>query len=159
MRIGISGHQNIPAPARREIETRMRDTLVRHCDSGLTGIGSLAAGADQMFAALVGELGGGIEVVVPCAGYETTFATAHERAAYDAALATARLVERLPYPAPSEEAFLAAGVAVIERCELLIAVWDGEPARGIGGTADIVARARGIGRAVVVIWPEGLRRG
>jgi hypothetical protein len=159
MRVGITGHQDLPASARREIETRMRETLATHGEPGLIGVGSLAAGADQLFARVVAEVGGELEVVVPCSGYESTFTTARERAAYHAALATARSVERLSYPGPSEEAFLAAGVAVVDRCELLIAVWDGQPARGLGGTADIVDHARGVGRDVVVIWPAGTRRG
>lgn len=158
-RVGITGHQDIPARAEREIESRMREALVRHREPALVGVGSLAAGSDQLFARLVLELGGALEVVVPCEAYETTFTTAHEREAYESGLAAARSVDRLPYAAPSEDAFLAAGVAVIERCDLLLAVWDGQPARGLGGTGDVVGRARNVGREVVVIWPTGLTRG
>jgi len=32
---------------------------------------------------------------------------------------------------------------------LLLALWDGEPSQGLGGTADVVAFARGLGRPVV----------
>lgn len=35
------------------------------------------------------------------------------------------------------------------------AVRDGKPARGIGGTADIVSYARQNGIPVAVLWPEG----
>jgi hypothetical protein len=31
---------------------------------------------------------------------------------------------------------------VADQCDALVAVWDGQPARGRGGTADIVAYAR-----------------
>lgn len=157
-RIGITGHQDIPPTARAEIESRMRETLARHREPDLTGIGSLATGADQLFVHCVLELGGALEIVVPCEGYETTFATARERSTYRTALGSARSVQRLAYAVPSEEAFMAAGVAVVDRCELLIAVWDGQPARGLGGTADVVRHARAVGRDVVVIWPVGARR-
>ncbi len=40
----------------------------------------------------------------------------------------------------------------------LFAVWDGQPARGYGGTADVVTRARDRGRPVRVIWPDGATR-
>jgi hypothetical protein len=40
----------------------------------------------------------------------------------------------------------------------LCAVWDGLPARGYGGTADVVAYARQHGKPVHVIWPAGARR-
>jgi len=56
---------------------------------------------------------------------------------------------QLPYPGPSEEAFFAAGREIVEHCDLLFAVWDGAPARGLGGTADIVAFAMDRGRKTI----------
>lgn len=38
-------------------------------------------------------------------------------------------------------AYFSAGKLVVDQCDVLIAVWDREPARGIGGTGDIVAYA------------------
>ena len=67
-------------------------------------------------------------------------------------------VEQLAFDEPSEEAFLAAGRRVAEECDWLIAAWDGEPSRGLGGTADVVAYAGQIGKRVEVVWPKGLRR-
>jgi hypothetical protein len=40
----------------------------------------------------------------------------------------------------------------------LYAVWDGEPARAHGGTADVMAHAREHGTPVRVIWPDGAQR-
>jgi len=40
----------------------------------------------------------------------------------------------------------------------LLAVWDGKPARGYGGTADVVAYAERNGVPVRVLWPEGATR-
>jgi hypothetical protein len=37
-------------------------------------------------------------------------------------------------------------------------VWDGQPARGYGGTADVVAYAKRTGVPYSVIWPEGATR-
>ncbi len=64
----------------------------------------------------------------------------------------------LDFAEPSEAAFMAAGEAVVGRCQVVIAVWDGLPAAGLGGTADAVARARELGRRVIVIWPTGVTR-
>jgi hypothetical protein len=58
----------------------------------------------------------------------------------------------------TERAHLAAGQVVVDRSERLVAVWDGKPARGIGGTADIVSYARQKGVPVAVVWPEGAAR-
>jgi hypothetical protein len=156
--IGVTGHQDIHGASAAWIEVRIREILLAHRDTGLVGIGALAAGADQLFARCVLDLGGSLEVVVPCAGYETAFGSVDDRRAYEAALAAATTVRRLPYPAPSQEAFMAAGEAVAQRCELLLAVWDGLPARGLGGTADVVRYARGIGRNVTIVWPAGAGR-
>ena len=41
---------------------------------------------------------------------------------------------------------------------MLVAVWDGQPARGLGGTADVVAYARQRGVPMEVIWPQGATR-
>ncbi|GAB2826863.1 hypothetical protein GCM10027073_64840 [Streptomyces chlorus] len=40
----------------------------------------------------------------------------------------------------------------------LLAVWDGKPARGFGGTADVVSYAERSGTPVRVLWPEGATR-
>jgi hypothetical protein len=50
------------------------------------------------------------------------------------------------------------GQAVVERSERLVAAWDAKPARGVGGTSDIVSYARKTGVPVVVLWPEGATR-
>jgi hypothetical protein len=47
---------------------------------------------------------------------------------------------------------------MVKRADLLIAVWDGQPARSWGGTADVVAKARQLGLPVTVIWPNGATR-
>jgi hypothetical protein len=48
-------------------------------------------------------------------------------------------------------AYEASGRAVVEGCEVLLALWDGAPSRGRGGTAEIVAFARERGREAVVV--------
>ncbi|WP_159402102.1 hypothetical protein [Streptomyces sp. 3211.6] len=40
----------------------------------------------------------------------------------------------------------------------LVAVWDGEPAWGYGGTAGVVAYAERMGVPARIFWPEGASR-
>ena len=47
---------------------------------------------------------------------------------------------------------------VPDRSSVLVAVWDGQPSRGLGGTADVVAYARQRSVPVTVTWPEGASR-
>jgi hypothetical protein len=125
---------------------------------GLVGITSLAAGADQLFASEVLRANGSLEVIIPSDGYRKSFEEPLDRSRFDDFLARATDAVALPYPFPSEEAFLAAGIALVERCDVLIAAWDGMAARGLGGTADVVKYARSRARTVLIVWPDGLER-
>ena len=49
-------------------------------------------------------------------------------------------------------AYEAAGFVMLANIDLLIAIWDGEEAAGIGGTAQIVSRA--IADGIPVVWIE-----
>jgi hypothetical protein len=157
VRIGVSGHQSIPIEALSFVECGIEAILDRR-RSGLIGLSSLAVGADQLFAAAVLRAGGRLHAVLPCRGYEETFKKSDDLHRYHAFIESAEDVEILDYSVPSEEAFLAAGKRIAAISDLLIAVWDGQPARGSGGTADIVAHAQAIGTPVEVVWPVGLSR-
>lgn len=77
---------------------------------------------------------------------------------FRALLARAERVETLGHPEPTEDAFFHAGRRVADLAEVLVAVWDGEPARGLGGTGDVVDYARTTGCEVVIIWPTDVTR-
>jgi hypothetical protein len=68
-------------------------------------------------------------------------------------------LEALEHTESTEAAHMEAGKVVVDRSSVLVAVWDGQPARGLGGTADVVAYARERGVPVTVVWPEGATRG
>jgi hypothetical protein len=51
-----------------------------------------------------------------------------------------------------------AGEKVVDLSDTLLAVWDGLPAKGYGGTADVVTYARATAVPFSVIWPDGARR-
>ena len=51
-------------------------------------------------------------------------------------------------------AYERANEVILENIDLLIAVWDGGPAKGRAGTGDVVQRAVTMGRAVVTIDPK-----
>lgn len=153
--LGVTGHQTIPPDAREFVVTAVRDIL-RHMEPPLNAVTSLAAGADQLVATELLRAGGRLHVIVPSGNYEQTFAAGEDLACFRSLLEAAHVVTRLEYTEPSEEAFLTAGQSVVDNCDVLIAVWDGKPARGLGGTADIVRYARGTGKSVNIVWPEGI---
>jgi hypothetical protein len=158
MRIGITGHQALRGTLGWEwVEGEIRRVLTG-CSTPLIGLTSLAAGADQRFANVVLQLGGAIQVIVPFPDYETRFAGEEERSSYRRLLAAAQVVKVLPRLSENdEELYFTAGKRVADASELLIAVWDGRPAAGLGGTADVVAYAERQGIRVVQINPvDGL---
>ena len=155
-RVGVTGHQKLPADEVDYITAQVHGVLQR-VPTPLVGYSSLAAGADQLFAAQILDTGGQLHAVIPARGYETTFDAA-ARTEYDRLLAASSETTRLGFTECSEEAFDAAGKWVVEHCDLLIAVWDGLPARGLGGTADAVAHARSLQKDIRIIWPPGLMR-
>jgi len=67
-------------------------------------------------------------------------------------------VHRLGFTDSTSEAHMAASEFMLRQAGELWAVWDGKPARGYGGTADVVACARDSGIPVQVIWPPGAHR-
>ncbi|NQT77602.1 MAG: hypothetical protein HQ565_07805 [Bacteroidetes bacterium] len=50
-----------------------------------------------------------------------------------------------------EEAFEKAGRHIVNHCDVLIAIWDGEKSQGIGGTQDIIEYANTKNRPVIII--------
>lgn len=153
MRVGVTGHQDIPSAGTAWIEHELRKTIAAW--PTLTGVSSLAKGADQMFAGAILAAGSALEAVIPCRDYASTFDPA-DRAAYADLLGRASKVMTLDFGAPSEDAFLAAGRYVAGSVDHLVAIWDGEQAQGRGGTGDIVRHARSINVPVTVLWPPGL---
>jgi hypothetical protein len=130
--------------------------LAEHGPS-ITGVTSLADGADQLFARAVVDQGGLIEVIVPATQYRRGL-PADTHAEYDDLLSHASRVHRLNFTESTPKAHMAASELMISMISELLAVWDQQPARGYGGTADVVAHARDHGRPVRIIWPHGASR-
>jgi hypothetical protein len=158
MKIGVTGHQNIPLVAVNHIEMMVTSILRKYADHELIGISSLAIGADQLFAKLVLQNGGKLSIVIPCENYEETFKNADDLSQYYSLREKASEVLVLNFPSPSQTAFLEAGKLLAEMSEILIAIWDGKKANGIGGTADIVHYASACKKRVKIIWPGNLNR-
>lgn len=155
-RVGATGHQELPQDAHAYLVEEVRNVLAA-CGLPLHAITSLAAGADQLIAREALRDGAHLHVVVPASGYEATFSPP-DLQVYEYLLAQADEVTTLDFAHPNEQAYWAAGKVVVEQCEVLIAIWDGQPARGLGGTGDVVRYANDLGRDVRVIWPSSVVR-
>lgn len=155
-RIAVSGHRGLKAQTIQLIDHIIREEL-SGCGGEITGLSCLADGADQVFARAVLDLGGALEAVIPAEEYRAGLPT-DVCSVYDELLSRAIMVHRMPYTEATSEAYMAASMFMVDRADELCAVWDGKPARGYGGTADVVGYARDNHRMVLVIWPDGARR-
>ncbi|WP_326696750.1 hypothetical protein OG909_05125 [Streptomyces sp. NBC_01754] len=157
-RIGVTGHRSIPEEAHAHVREGIRSALCG-LEGSLEALSSLAVGADQIFAGLALAHGAELTAVIPSADYEHDFEDAADLTRYRTLRARAVREVRLDFPHATDEAYYAAGAYIADHCDRLLAVWDGRPARGRGGTGDIVTYARTLGRPVTVIWRDGVTRG
>lgn len=66
-------------------------------------------------------------------------------------IATAIDCEILSGDLERNQAFLEAGILTVDRCDLLVVCWNGQPANGRGGTSDVVAYARAAMKPLIII--------
>lgn len=151
MRIGVTGHQYRPGIDWPWITAEINNILVQE-PAPLVGLSSLAIGTDQLFARLLLSQGAKLISIIPLDNYDRYFSTAADLAVFHELLTNSEVI-RLARSASDEDAFFKAGRKIVDSCDLLIAVWDGKPAEGLGGTADVVNYAHQIGRPVVHIDP------
>src|SRR5262249_32632293 len=140
-----------------KVREAISDQLGRDDDGDMTGLSCLADGADQIFARAVLDAGARLEVIVPATAYRDGLPE-QARGEYDSLLAVATGITRLDFTESTSEAHMAASQAMLAAADRLYAVWDGKPARGYGGTADVVAEAKNRGIPVTIIWPPGATR-
>ncbi|MEI5520490.1 hypothetical protein WB401_25885 [Streptomyces brasiliscabiei] len=156
-RIGITGHREIPEAALWAVRSGIRAEL-RGRAATTRALSSLAAGADQLFAETALASGLQLTAVIPGMDYEPHLGDDEVRAAYRRLLKCCAERVQLPYERTHEEAYYAAGRYIVDHADRMIAVWDGAPSRGLGGTADIVDYAHLTGVPVTVLWSPGVRR-
>jgi hypothetical protein len=154
--VGFSGHRHLadPAGVAQAIGRELR-ALTREPPGEWSALSSVAAGADLLF--VQQALGYGLKwnasLPLPIAEFERDFPSEEWRVVRS-------LLERAGHThivtgsGTRDEAYLAGGLDVVNRCSALLVVWDGLPARGKGGTADVVAYARSVGRPIVIIHPD-----
>jgi hypothetical protein len=154
-RIGITGHRSIPEVAQPDIMDRLVAELKAPVSEAFS---CLADGADQLFAELALEARIPLSAVLPADDYEENLGSEEAVRRYRRLLGACDRTVRMPFRVCTAEAYEAAGRWIVDNVDHLIAVWDGRPSRGRGGTAQIVAYARDAEVSVAVIWPPGAVR-
>ena len=166
LRIGVGGHRLdlLDGLALEPLQRRASATLallVAGDDGRMPRrppvvISALAEGADRVFARAAIALGAELRAVLPFprAAYALDFASAESRAEFAQLLAAAADVVELEgsraSPATMDDAYAAVGEALLDRSDVLVAVWNGLPERGPGGTAVVIRSA--LARGLPVVW-------
>jgi hypothetical protein len=151
--VGFSGHRSVENPAgvaRALVE--VLESLRKETSGEWLALSSVADGSDQMFVAQARSLGLSWHAILPLprAEFARDFSAA-DWPAVETMLAHAEHVHVIAENGTREDAYLDCGLETVNGSDVLLAVWDGQPARGKGGTADVVAYALSIGKPVVVI--------
>lgn len=162
VRIGVTGHRVLEHAVGEWVARQLDDLFsyfagIPSSDSRLCAVSSLAVGADQLFAEAALRHGIRLEVVLPFASFIEDFAEGHERDSCERLLSAAASTTALPWEERSNGAYLAGGLWVVDHCDLLIAIWDGEKAAGVGGTGDVVDYSRDAGKLCLHMHTTTLR--
>ncbi len=144
--VGVTGHRDL----RDQDRGRLRGLVGRELDRLLAGasatplmiLSPLADGADRLVAREGLDRGARLTVLLPMdqRSYEEDFETEESLLEFRELLGKAETVVTLP-PAEGRSrqyAYALVGACVARHSQVLLALWDGLPAGGTGGTAQIV---------------------
>ncbi len=145
--VGVTGHRDID-PASPLLLHSLLEVLA---EVGSVANGrpveicsALAEGADRLVAEqAIRRLDAGLTAVLPMPAeeYEKDFADPGSVGAFRDLLGRARQVVELPVLGDRldrSRQYALAGAWLVVHCSVLVAIWDGRPPRGHGGTAEVV---------------------
>lgn len=155
-RIGVSGHRQLRD---ERIVAEMTEVVLNRVLEHATEVvvvSSVAEGADRLVAELVlARSGARMEIILPLPAddFLDDFGSEQSRREFWDLLERASavtVVEQVPGEA-RPAAYERAGHAVVDTCDVLVALWDGQPSRGRGSTADVIRYALDHGVLVEVV--------
>lgn len=171
LNVGVTGHRldrlgmdRVDAVRATMIDAMARIeqavAVSRSGNSVLRLVTALAEGADSIAADVAVARGWMLDTVLPFARdeYARDYASEPARAAFTAQLAASHAIFELPGArdaAGDGPAYERAGRILLSQSDILIAVWDGDVARGRGGAAQVVAEAVLQDIPVIHIDPAG----
>ena len=163
LNVGITGHRAgmLTAPLVRTLRPvvfsvfrqlqaatlKLRDSEDQFCSSTAAELRlhtALATGADQMAAICARSSGYFVRALLPFepGEYRKDFAPGDELDTFEQALAAADEIVALPGDRSDDySGYVLVGESLVETADVLIAIWDGEQAKGPGGTGHVVEMA------------------
>ncbi|MGW2721621.1 hypothetical protein [Streptomyces sp. NPDC001492] len=157
--LAVTGHMDLTEDSVPLVRNALREALKPYAAEGsLVGVSCIAKGSDSIFAEVVLDLGGSLVAVIPSKDYRQNKVKPDHAATFDRPIDAADKVLVLDNETANRAAYEDANRTMLQHAERLVAVWNGEPPSGKGGTADTVLEARDAGLPVDVVWPQGAAR-
>lgn len=166
LHVGVTGHRlnQLPEKARpriRDAVARLLGVIEEVGESAGAGrftlVSALAEGADRYAAHAALARRWALEAPLPFSvkRYEKDFATRASVNEFRALMKAARLVEpHGEHDGDDDRGYGGVGEIVAAQSQVLIALWNGAPPRGPGGTADVIRLALAAGAAVLWLAPD-----
>lgn len=159
--IGVTGHRFLVEV--EKLTTAVDSALAKiervFGDPKMQVISSLAEGADRLITRQVltrEKAALTVPLPLPEDEYLTDFSSETSKEEFHQLLAQAEEVLTLPLAPTREEAYASAGHYLLDHCQVLIAIWDGQDAQRVGGTGEIAAAARR--RKLPLVWIQAGNR-
>ncbi len=151
--IGFTGHRHLPDEAKSRAQILQLLEEKKEQTQGIVyGVSSAAAGGDLLFAETCIHLGLPLRILLPMPKeqFRKDFDGPTWKRVEDV-LRLAMSVEVTGGEQDRDARYYECGIETVLQSRLLLALWDGEPSRGLGGTEQIVSFAKIEGRPIVWI--------
>lgn len=170
LRLAVTGHRlnQLPEMARPQLQREIAQSLVVFGEAAAAAnatpvlVSAIAEGADRFAALAALKLEWRLECPLPfhVSRYEEDFGGAESVAEFRHLLSAAAKITPIDGEAlvasgqGGAAPYAAVGDALLRGAHALLAVWNGAPKRGPGGTAEVVEKALVRGTAVIWLHPE-----
>jgi hypothetical protein len=146
--IGGVGHRILPLDQIFDIERKLEISILDCAKrangiQNLTLITGLAPGADTLIFRKGKSMGIRLYALLPMnmEEYRKDFTNLAYRLEFESNLTFCTKVEILENSGKRPQCYQKLGEEIVKRSDALLAIWDGKPARGMGGTAEVIERA------------------
>ncbi|MCK5054810.1 MAG: hypothetical protein KAR65_11045 [Anaerolineales bacterium] len=160
--IGVTGHRTLddPLPLISGVDRALEAIKSSFAAECLAILSPLAEGADRIVVDRALTIVGTkliVNLPMPIEIYQEDFHSPSSREEFLDLLQRAEEVIEMPRAAQRDDSYRNAGEYLVSHCDVLIAIWDGLPARGPGGTAEVItlARDRNMPLAWIYARPNG----
>jgi len=142
--IGFTGHRVLEDESRSRIRIlEFLQDFKAKTNKTIYGLSSAAAGGDLLFAESCIQLGIPLRILLPLP--KERFRQDFDNVTWtrsESAMQHAISVEVIGSGQTAEERYYECGIETVLQSQMLVALWDGKPSQGLGGTEEIVGFAR-----------------